>query len=187
MRPTSTSNFESNFNLEQIKDFIVPLPEKVFLTAEDAQKAIEKVLNDSHPQEAVGYKKCSPSLANEKIVLRLFLTTTRAFKRKITKRGMGNSTVVNFYRQMPMPHFIWVCEIAIQDEYSTNFKVRGEIIWDATRNAKEPDGWLALHYPELLIIDTGCYANLPHNLERIPLENSLPYDLFRSNLTPHRQ
>jgi hypothetical protein len=59
------------------------------------------------------------------------------------------------YRELPLPHFIWVCEIAITEEYTAKQEIRGEILWDATRNAYEPDGLIALHYPELLILDVG--------------------------------
>lgn len=61
------------------------------------------------------------------------------------KRGMGHAIVEQVYRHLPMPHFVWVCEIARESEYRTGHKICGEIIWDATRNAYEPDGWIALH------------------------------------------
>jgi len=151
-----TSNC-SEYTFSSINEFIVPLPEKVFLPAEAAQKAIEKVLMDPE----TGIMKHSPSLANEDITLRLFLTTGRALKSKLTQRGMGHDLVKSIYRQIPLPHFIWVCEISVTSEYVSDLKVRGEILWDATRNAYEPNGWLALHYPESLILDTGSVFNKP--------------------------
>ncbi len=99
---------DSQYNWRQIEEFIVPLPERVFLTAEQVQPAIEAVLTDA----GVGISARSPTLSGKKLLLRLFLSTARSFKRKLRERGMGHSTVENVYRRMPMPHFVWVCEIA---------------------------------------------------------------------------
>jgi len=172
------TSLNSPYYFSDIQEFIVPLPEKVFLGAQAAQKAIEKMLLDSN----VGIKALSPSLKKEDLTLRLFLTTNRAFKAKLTERGMGNKAVSAIYRQIPLPHFIWTCEISISSEYLTDHKIRGEIIWDATRNAHEPDGWIALHYPEVLIIDEGSAFNSSQRLEKKSLHNSTPYPLFQSNL-----
>ena len=95
---------------------------------------------------------------------------------------MGNSTVQNVYRHLPMPHFIWVCEIADHDEYARDRKILGEVIWDATRNAHEPDGWIALHFPEKLVVDVGSALNQPQRLNTFPLGTNNSYSLFRSNL-----
>jgi hypothetical protein len=169
---------DSKFAWSDIDEFIVPLPERVFLTAEQAQVAIEALLE--HP--VYGIKAASPTLADQNLVLRLFLTSTKAFKKKLHSRGMGNETVESVYRHLPMPHFIWVCEIAAMDEYRANHTVYGEVIWDATRNAHEPDGWITLHLPEVLLIDKGSALNSFQSLEKINLSDSTSYDLFRSNL-----
>ena len=168
----------SDSTFSEINEFIVPLPEKVFLPAEAAQKAIEKVLNDPE----TGISKHSPSLSGEDLTLRLFLTTGRALKSKLSQRGMGNELVASLYRQIPLPHFIWVCEISVTSEYVSGLTIRGEVLWDATRNAYEPNGWLALHYPESLIVDIGSIFNGPQRLENFPLQSSVPYPLFQSNL-----
>ncbi len=62
-------------------------------------------------------------------------------------------------------------------------RVYGEILWDATRNASEPDGWIALHYPEVLVVDLGAALNQPQKLQKYPLQDSQDYPLYRSNLT----
>ena len=93
---------------------------------------------------------------------------------------MGNKLVEEVYRNLPLPHFIWVCEISQQSIYPDN--VLGEIIWDATRNAYEPDGWIALHYPEMLIVDRGSALNAPPDLVSFTLTDSTEYPIYRSNL-----
>lgn len=171
---------DSKFKWKDIEEFIVPLPEKVFLTAEQVQKLVEILLTDAK----TGLASNSPSLAdkNFKLMLRLFLTTSHSFKRSLRERGMGNPTVELTYRNLPMPHFIWVCELAEFDEYRNEKKVRGEIIWDATRNAEELDGWIATHYPEKLLFDFGSPLNLLPDIQRVPLADAVSYSLFNSNL-----
>jgi hypothetical protein len=170
----------SEYAFEDIQEFIVPLPEKVFLPAESVQEAIENVLGSP----VTGISALSPSLRGEDITLRLFLTTGRSFKARLRERGMGHGLVSSMYRQIPLPHFIWVCEISVTSEYISDLKVRGEIIWDATRNAHEPNGWLALHYPEKLIVDVGSVLNRRQELQNFGLPSHQAYPLFRSNLNP---
>lgn len=169
---------DSKFSWPEIEEFIVPLPEKVFLAAEQVQTAIETVLH--HPK--TGFKTHSPLLSGKPLLLRLFLTSARSFKRRLHSRGMGNPIVQNIYRHLPMPHFIWVCEIADHDEYARDRKVLGEVIWDATRNAHEPDGWIALHFPEKLMVDVGSALNQPQRLKTFPVSTNNSYSLFQSNL-----
>lgn len=172
-----TAATESQYQWSDITEFIVPLPEKVFLTAEQAQTAIEAVLGNMN----FGLTT-SGALVGKNVVFRMFLTSARSFKRELRERGMGDPVVERMYRTMPMPHFIWVCEIAEYDEYTNDRKVRGEVIWDATRNANEPDGWIAFHLPEMLAIDTGSALNRRQDVKRFSLSTQNSYSLFKSNL-----
>jgi len=169
---------DSKFKWSEIEEFIVPLPERVFLPAEQARIAIEFILKNKY----VGISAQSPLLAGKNLVLRLFLTTSKSLKRGLSSRGMGSVIVQQVYRRLPMPHFIWVCEIAEYSEYAKDRKVRGEVLWDATRNALEPDGWIALHYPEKLLVDVGAAFNQRQKLESFPLDSNSSYSLFVSNL-----
>ncbi len=168
---------ESQYYGGMIDQFIVPLPEKVFLTAEQAQTAIEAVLNSPR----VGLST-SPTLTGKSLVFRLFLTSARSLKGKLRKRGMGNELVERIYRALPMPHFVWICEIAECCGYAVEKKILGEVIWDATRNAHEPDGWIACHLPESLAVDLGSALNCPQQLQTYPLSTHNSYSLLESNL-----
>ena len=169
---------ESKYEFKDIVSFVAPLAEKIFLPAESFQKVVTTILNRGD----VGYKALSATLSVEPLVLRLFLTTARSFKKRLTARGMGNALVEAVYRNLPLPHFIWMCEISHMEVYLQH-RVYGEILWDATRNASEPDGWIALHYPEVLVVDLGAALNQPQKLQKYPLQDSQDYPLYRSNLT----
>ena len=172
-----TGNGESTYSWTDICEFIVPLPERVFLTAEQAQTAMDPVLRN------LGFGlPSSASLQSKNLVLRLFLTSARSFKRTLRKRGMGSPLVEDLYRRLPMPHFIWICEIADYSEYAKEHKVLGELIWDATRNAHEPDGLVANHLPETLTVNVGSAFNKPTEFRQYPLPTQNSYFLFDSNL-----
>lgn len=169
---------DSKFEWKDIEEFIVPLPEKVFLTADQVQKLVETLLRE--PKTSIATH--SPVLKGKKLMLRLFLTTSHSFKRHLHERGMGSPTVETVYRNLPMPHFIWVCELADFDEYRSEQKVLGEVIWDATRNARESDGWIAAHYPETLLFDAGSPLGLSPSIQQAALAPVVSYSLFSSNL-----
>ncbi len=171
------TNDESRFEFKEIESFIAPLAEKIFLPAESFQKVVTTILGRGD----VGYKALSATLSAAPLVLRLFLTTARSFKKRLAERGMGNPLVEQMYRNLPLPHFFWVCEISHMSEYLQH-RIHGEILWDATRNASEPDGWIALHYPEVVVVDVGSALNRRQKLLKIPLQNSQIYPLYRSNL-----
>lgn len=168
---------ESDYEFKDIQSFVVPLAEKIFLPAESFQKVVTMILE----RQDLSYRTLSPTLAASPLLLRLFLTTGKSFKKRLTERGMGHPMVEGFYRNSPLPHFIWICEISHRDLYLEQ-QIWGEILWDATRNAYEPDGWIALHYPEILVVDNGSTLNRPQKLERLNLKDSRPYVVYHSNL-----
>lgn len=165
-----------NRPLSDVERFIAALPERVFLRAEGFEALVTNLLLESE----VGFRKFSPTIARAKPILRMFLATGRSFKKRIANRGMGHRLVAEAYRNLPLPHFIWICEISHPEFYPA--KILGEVIWDATRNAYERDGWIAVHYPEFLALDAGAALNKPQNLVKFPLVAGVEYPIFENNL-----
>jgi hypothetical protein len=163
--------------LTEVESFTAPLPARVFLPAEDFEAVASALLLT----DEFGTKNCSPSLNVKPVVTRTFLTTGRSFKRHLDARGMGHPRVSELYRNMPLPHFIWVRELSTLELYRAH-QVLGEIIWDATRNVAESGGWLALHYPERLFIDTGSAFNRRPKVTDFPLDKSNAYPVMVHNL-----
>jgi hypothetical protein len=174
----------SRYTWSDVQEFIVPLPERVFLAAEQVEPIIDRILGTQKFGLETNSERLQRLLQNGRLMTRLFLTSCKSFKRKLRERGMGHSTVESIYRNIPLPHFIWVCELADAEEYRESKRVLGEIIWDATRNAYEPSGWLALHYPERLIVDRGsCLDTVIGDSIEVELGSHESYPLYRSNLT----
>jgi hypothetical protein len=171
---------ESEIKFDDIVDFVVPLPEKVFLPAEGFETVVTAILQKS---TEFGIATLSPFLYKERLVLRLFLTSGKSFKKHLKERGMGHGAVEETYRNLPLPHFVWICEIATSDSFARH-EVVGEVIWDATRNASEPNGWIAIHYPETFVVDVGSPRNRPQEFRRVKLETFSSYPLYKHNLQP---
>ena len=169
----------SSISLKDIEAFTAPLPARVFLSADQFEVVVAELLASNE----FGIEKCSPSLnaKREPIVTRTFLTTGRSFKQHLDARGMGNSLVFELYRNMPLPHFIWICELSTLNLYRSH-EILGEVIWDATRNVAEPSGWLALHYPERLFVDIGSALNIRRDVRKFSLDNGDAYSLMKHNL-----
>jgi hypothetical protein len=169
------------YSSKEIEQFVAPLPEKVFLPAESFETIVTELLQSSK----MGYEENSPSLLRETqnfetVILRMFLTNGRSFKSRIGERGMGSKLAADIYRALPLPHFVWVCELSLKTIYPTS--VVGEIIWDATRNKYEDDGWIVIHYPEVLIVNDSAALNAYPEPAYYPLEHSTNYPVYRSNL-----
>jgi hypothetical protein len=170
----------SAYDLSEVLAFAVPLPEKVFLAAEEFDSLIQTLVTDHQ----LGVEAHSPILHQAGTVLmRQYLTTCKSFKMHLQARGMGQTVVREVYFDLPMPHFIWVCELSTLDLYEAGKqKIWGEIIWDATRNAYEPSGFIAVHYPEKLWVDLGSALNQPQSLKEWTINAPTAYPLLRSNL-----
>jgi hypothetical protein len=170
----------SDYGLPEILAFAVPLPEKVFLAAEEFDALVQTLITDHQ----LGMEARSPTLKSSPTILtRQYLTTCKSFKNHLHKRGMGSDLVRDVYHELPMPHFIWVCELTIPSLYVSGCQeIWGEIIWDATRNGHEPGGFIAVHYPEKLWVDLGSALNQPQKISEWTIANPKHYPVLRSNL-----
>jgi hypothetical protein len=167
---------DSKLNVGDLESFIAPLPEKVFLAAEQQQEVVTKLLAHS----VFGIRAKSHQLTAKPLVTRSFLRSGSSFKRHLLTRGMGHADVENAYRALPLPRFIWVTEFSNPSLFPN--QILGEIIWDATRNVHETDGWIAIHYPEFLALDVGSCLNRLPNIIKNTLDKGGAYAPYQSNL-----
>jgi len=162
--------YTDEYDLEKIDSFIVPLPEKVFLTAEKFLVCLYKLFE---------HDKYGIDKADEK-VFRVFLTTCKSFRKELFRRNLENTDFGRVYRNIPLPHFIWVCEISTP-ELMSRHEVVGEIIWDATRNEHEATFGIAVHHQDKLFIDVGSIFNNNDNYQEFQVEN-ISYQIYTNNL-----
>ena len=141
----------------------VPLNKRMHVDASDAEQQFLWILKD----ERLGLENWIPEgmLENEDIVMRIFMATSHSFKRYRTKTLPELRAKVT-YSSLPMPHFIWVCELFRAEEYMGDESgtdldddvphAFAEIILDATsptRTNKHPfKSLLMMHYPGKIAI-----------------------------------
>lgn len=122
----------------KIKYFIVPLYKRVFLDASEAEKTFYEILNN----DIFGLKNLNQQYPS--IMIRIFLATARNYKESRFK-SLPKSYI--FIDNIPLPKFIWVCEISTKELYKDN-KIFGEIVLDATASKHDKFNQLILlRYP----------------------------------------
>lgn len=89
------------------------------------------------------------------VITRIFLASSRSFKQKRVNKfsiGCNMEQYANVYASIPMPKFIWVCELYADFSSYTEGRSMGEIILDATSIGTDMERSIILiHYPNLII------------------------------------
>lgn len=172
-----SSSQRSLYHLNEISCFVVPLYEKMYLLAEHVEKLTLACLKDKQ----IGLSQLSPDIPIDKLVLRLFLTSSNSFK--LHSRGRLPDKIGELYMRIPMPKFIWITELSTHELYCQQ-KILGELIFDATASHKDRFSFLSIHYPSVLILnDRDSMSPDPEKrLSFSHLENPQPYPVYINNL-----
>ena len=169
----------SNHQMGDINLFIVPLYEKIHLSAEHVFQLSDAILS-SHLS---GEGSASRFLKYGEIVTRIFLTSSKSFK-KVCREKRLPLNLSDVYCSLHMPKFVWVCEISTPDLFQDK-KVVGEIIFDATANPNDRFAFLAIHYPDLLVLNNrDALTDNPDRFtaDRLDTDELEPYDCYINNL-----
>lgn len=176
----SISGYCSHLKVEDIDSIVVPLYEKIYLTAEYVQTLAIEIIMDRH----FGFKNYSAKIHRNDIILRVFLTSSKSYK-KYRKSNPIPQGVSNEYLQTPMSKFIWLCEISTIQEYM-NKKIIGELIFDATSSQHDMFSFITIHYPEILIMNNRneVKENSPTRLtiKKLVKKSNILYNCYISNL-----
>jgi len=177
--PTPATGYWSRFKAEEIDTFIVPLYEKIHLSAEHVIILSKAILINAD----LGLNARSCLLKYENIVTRTFLTSSKSFKRM--RRGDSVPFgISNVYCEMAMPKFIWVCEISTPELFQDG-KISGEILFDATANPHDRMAFLSIHYPDFLLLnDRDFLTDDPGRFKfgAIDTDKIVPYPCYVNNL-----
>ncbi len=169
----------SRFKIEDIDTFIVPLYEKIHLSAEHVVELSKTILED----DTLGINSQSGLIRYEEIITRIFLTSSKSFK-KMRREHVVPFGISNVYCEMAMPKFVWVCEISTPDLYKDG-KITGELLFDATANHYDRFAFLSIHYPDFLLLnDRDSLTDDPgrFSIHRVDTENIIPYHCYINNL-----
>ena len=168
-------NFDYNEFETKIKYLIVPLYKRIFLDALMAEKTFYAILKN----DFFGLSNIF-DLKDKVLVLRIFLTTSRNYKSSRFESLEHSYKIID---SLPMPKFVWICEISTLDLYRQN-KIIGEIVLDPTSSKNEGFKQIILiRYPNKFAYKTFS-EQLQQLIERFKKKRILEdvYSAFNKNL-----
>jgi len=152
-----------------VSSFIVPLPAHMFLVAETVLDLLRLVFNDP----IIGFKK-----RNEKKITRLMLTSSYSFKKFVLeKENKMEFEFKQVFLRLPLPRFVWLCEIYNREEFVKNGYCSGLLIIDATSDGRSLSSVL------FYMLDENKYFNNNFKWNEKPIKTT-PFKMqtYRNNL-----
>ena len=134
----------SQYSINEIDAFIIPLPEKIYLPAEAAEAQILKVLRDGYTLNAsTGLKLDFAYL--KRPVIRYFLTTSSSFRS--FARSAQSAYPEEFFKvlmNLALPQFVWVAQVSAHEDW---IRQRNSVtfVLDATASAYDDFPFFLLH------------------------------------------
>ena len=145
----------SSDELMAADNYVVALHKGMALDAEDAYAAFVTILCSS----SLGVCRWGKEVLRQqsggaKVVMRMVLASTRSYKR--ARSADHGDALWRIYAYAPMPHFVWVMELYLLNDYFSDADQRrafAEIVLDATSGGKgEPaDKIVLMRYPGRII------------------------------------
>jgi hypothetical protein len=121
-------------SIDNIYAAVVPLPEKVFLSAKDSRRLAYRQFETNQTRQLIQETKRKLGDTSPGIIARQFLAAGASFKRRKRERFLkdGLDPLTRFPVSVNLPHFVWIIELT-----TTNLAERkqafGEIVMDATQ------------------------------------------------------
>lgn len=131
----------------RVENLAVPLYKRMFLDAPNAYTIIRSLLHS----KMFGIEEWAGGFLEkgENVVIRLFMASSRGYK-DYRMHTMKDPFVRQLYTLIPMPRFIWVCELYRIDDYENSLAF-GEVVIDATSAPNRGHRSLILmHYPKVI-------------------------------------
>ena len=169
----------SRYSGMAVDNIVVPLYKRMFMDAKDAYGVIQSLLSsedfgiintkkndiDTLGENAVKNFRINTWVGKvvgetEDVVIRLFMASSSGLKKSRT-RLLRSNALKELYAIIPMPRFVWICELYRKEDYGKTKRAFGEIVIDATSAPRKGYGSLILiHYPAAVIY------RIPQNTKR---------------------
>lgn len=116
---------------------MVPLPPRVYLSAEQAESAASFVLRNQNPSVAL-WSSLTQMVDRSDISFRTFLRSNAAYKAALRRQGRGDEAV-RLLSLARLPHFVWVVEAQRRDLRDAGLPpVIAEVVFDSSSSDKMP-------------------------------------------------
>ena len=164
----------------RVENIAVPLYKRMFLDASDASALVRTILH--HEQLGIDAWAGDFIRPKEDVIIRLFMASSTSLK------GFRTATLADTYAReayaiVPMPRFVWVCEIYRECDYN-NLEAFGEIVIDATSvpgRGHNTRSLILMHYPNVLGVRLPEQSDTAFE-EMITLDQDGVFPGFRGNL-----
>ena len=165
----------------RVEYIAVPLYKRMFLDASDAAAVVRSVLHHEH----FGIDVWAGEFLKPKedVVIRLFMASSRSFK-EYRSNSLCNRIAREVYASIPMPRFIWICELYRMDDYFQS-KAFGEIVIDATAalgTGHSVQNIILMHYPGVLCMRSPEQSK-PEFEDMLELKNDELFEGYKKNLS----
>lgn len=137
----------SLFSDMKVENLAVPLYKRMFLDAPNAYTIIRSLLHS----EMFGIEEWAGDFLEkgENVIIRLFMASSRSYK-DYRIHTLNDIYVKQLYTLIPMPRFIWVCELYRMNDYE-RLSAFGEVVIDATSAPNRGHrSLIMMHYPKVI-------------------------------------
>lgn len=164
----------------KVENIAVPLYKRMFLDASDASAIARTVLH--HKQLGIDIWSDGFLEPQEDVIIRLFMASSNSLK-EYRSQTLMDMFAREAYAMVPMPRFVWVCEIYRESDYNA-LNAFAEIVIDATSvpgRGHNTRSLILMHYPHVLGIRFPEQVEAEFN-EMLELEEDGLFPGFRKNL-----
>lgn len=164
----------------KVENIAVPLYKRMFLDASDVSAIVRTVLH--HKQLGIDIWSDGFLEPQEDVIIRLFMASSNSLK-EYRSQTLMDMFAREAYAMVPMPRFVWVCEIYRESDYDA-LNAFAEIVIDATSvpgRGHNTRSLILMHYPHVLGIRFPEQAEAEFN-EMLELDEDGLFPGFRKNL-----
>lgn len=139
----------------RIEQFLAPVPDKVWLSGEAAERAgCEYLVEHARDSVSKGVQEATVLLERfeaGRLGFRAYAINSNRFKTRIVE-NIPDPVVIQAYRSARLPHYVWVVEAIDRDlREADQDSVLAEVVYDATSDDRSPV-WLASRIPGLVAV-----------------------------------
>lgn len=177
--------------------FIAPLHKRMNMNAARAEQVILELIKHEETNPCNIFKQIDKTMDDwgtkkNPLIYRLFLASSRHFRKERindNKHSDADGNIGQIYVQnclkVPLPQFVWVCELYDKNNYGSNHAL-GEIVIDATASSKLSmiDSILMISYTYVNTYFMRKITGIPLDCDDLPpasRRSALPLKAYKGN------
>lgn len=157
------SEKDGGYALNQCASLIIPLPQGVLMSAEEAERQASNLL-DFWLHAFIADPADAARGSRKDLWARTYLCTRHAFRKWAKRSTQLDAAAKDVYRTAEMPRFIWVTEIHDEGQFEPGNPAKrsrlGEIVLDAAADALHGDALIFLRVAEEMVKPKAKFPGL---------------------------